>query len=248
LVTDDLLIISAGGPSGRSLIAYNRETGDVVWNAGSDQSAYASPVLATLAGVPQILIVNQDYLVSHRLADGEQLWRNPWPGGSNSNASSSQPVVLPGDRVFISKGYRIGSSLLAIRKDDADQFEVEPLWDPPVRAHMKTKFTNVVIRDGYVYGLDEGILECIELETGERMWKRGRYGHGQIILVGDQILVSTETGGVVLVEASPDSHRELTRFQAIEGKTWNNPALAGRYLLVRNHREAACYELPLAED
>ena len=248
LVTDDLVIVSVGGPDGRSLIAYDRETGDEVWSAGSDQSAYASPVLATLSGVPQVLIVDQDYLVAHRLADGEELWRSPWPGNSNGNASCSQPVVLPGDRVFISKGYRIGSSLLEIRKDDAGQFEAVPLWDPPVRAHMKTKFTNVVIRDGYVYGLDEGILECIELETGERQWKRGRYGHGQIILVGDVILVSTETGEVVLVEASPDAHRELTRFQAIEGKTWNNPALAGRFLLVRNHKEAACYELPLAED
>ena len=90
-------------------------------------------------------------------------------------------------------------------------------------------------------------MECVSLSNGDRRWKRGRYGHGQIILVDDLILISAETGEVALVEASPERYRELGRFQAIEGKTWNNPALAGPYLLVRNDREAACYVLPLAE-
>ena len=248
LVVDDLVIVSAGGPGGRSLIAYNRETGEEVWSAGSDPSSYASPAVATFAGVRQVLVVNQDYLVAHRLADGQELWRSDWPGNSNANASTSQAVPLPGDRVFISKGYGIGCSLLQISKDETDRFLALPVWDPPIRTHMKTKLTNVVVRDGYVYGLDEGVLECLELETGDHKWKRGRYGHGQIILVDDLILITTETGALALVEASPARYRELAYFEAIEGKTWNNPALAGRILLVRNHKEAACYELPLAEE
>jgi outer membrane protein assembly factor BamB len=112
---------------------------------------------------------------------------------------------------------------------------------------MKTKFTNVVVRDGFVYGLDDGIMQCLDLATGDQKWKGGRYGHGQVLLVGDVLLVTTESGEVVLVEAGPTKHRELARFAALTGKTWNNAALAGRYLLVRNAQEAACYELPLLE-
>ena len=112
---------------------------------------------------------------------------------------------------------------------------------------MKTKFANVVVADGHVWGLDDGVLECIELETGKRLWKRGRFRQGQILRAGDVILVQAESGEVVMVEASTEKFVELGRFQAIEGKTWNNLCLAGHRLLVRNAEEAACYELPTAE-
>ena len=104
-----------------------------------------------------------------------------------------------------------------------------------------------MICDRFVYGLDDGILECLDLANGELQWKDGRYGHGQVLLVDRLLLVTTEFGDVALVEANPHEHRELARFAALSGKTWNNPALSGRYLLVRNDQEAACYELPVTE-
>jgi outer membrane protein assembly factor BamB len=114
---------------------------------------------------------------------------------------------------------------------------------------MRTKMSNVVVRDGHVYGLSEGLLQCIELDTGKSRWKKRRspeFGHGQIMLVGDVILAVTEKSGeVVLVEASPRKYRELASLPALEGVTWNNPALSGPYLLVRNAEQAACLELPL---
>ena len=94
--------------------------------------------------------------------------------------------------------------------------------------------------------LDDGVMVCLDPATGERRWKRGRYGHGQVLLVGDLLLVQSEKGEVVLVEPDPDELRELGRFSVFDDKTWNSPALAGRYLLLRNHREAALFELPLA--
>ena len=103
----------------------------------------------------------------------------------------------------------------------------------------------MVHKSGYIYGLDNGRLVCLDLQDGQRKWKRGRYGHGQLILVGDILLIQAESGEVVLVDADPAGFNERARFQAIEGKTWNNPALAGRYLLVRNDREAACYEVKI---
>jgi len=110
---------------------------------------------------------------------------------------------------------------------------------------LKPKFTNLVRRGHHVYGLDEGVLTCVNLESGNREWKEGRYGHGQILLVDDLLLIQAESGDVVLVEISPEKPQQRTKFQALQGKTWNNPVLLRDLLLVRNDHEAACYRLPL---
>jgi outer membrane protein assembly factor BamB len=118
----------------------------------------------------------------------------------------------------------------------------QTLWQSP---RLKSKFAPMVFHDGAVFGLDEGVLVAIDPDSGERLWKKGRYGHGQMILVGGLLLIQAENGNVVLVEANPQEHRELARIEALDGKTWNPPALSGNLLLVRNNTEAACYELPL---
>jgi hypothetical protein len=107
---------------------------------------------------------------------------------------------------------------------------------------------NVIIRDGYVYSLDEVNLECVELDTGNLQWKKRRqssFGHGQVLLVGEHLLVLTEEGEVILSAADPEEYREWGQFQALEGVTWNNPTLVGSLLLLRNAEWAACFELPL---
>lgn len=254
LVVDDLLVIPAGGRApkrgfGRrqgwvSLAAYHRKTGAPVWEGGSRQISYSSPVLATLGGVEQILIVNQDYVTGHDVHTGKVLWEHNWPGSSATNANTSQAVAVPPDRVFLSKGYSHGAALLRLVPKGDGTFDPQQLWHS--RRVMRTKFTNVAVWEGHVYGLSDGILECIDLESGQSTWKRGRYGHGQILRVGDFLLVISEAGELFLVEATPDRpDNVLGQFQAINGKTWNTLALYGPYVLVRNAQEAACYELPL---
>jgi outer membrane protein assembly factor BamB len=139
----------------------------------------------------------------------------------------------------------VGGKLFRVRVAADGAVVADLLWES---RGLKAKFTNVVFRAGYLYGLDDGILVCLDPANGERRWKRGRYGHGQIMLVDDLLIVLGEDGTVALVEAEPEAYRELARFAALEGKTWNHPALSGPYLLVRNDREAACYELPLADE
>ena len=124
------------------------------------------------------------------------------------------------------------------------KFSAVELWKSN---RMKAKFTNLIFHNDHIFGLDDGMFACIDIESGSRKWKDGRYGHGQILLRGNHILVMAENGDIVLLEANPEEQVELTRFAALDGKTWNPPALAGEYLLVRNHREAACYKLPLAK-
>jgi outer membrane protein assembly factor BamB len=137
--------------------------------------------------------------------------------------------------------------LLEFKTDADGKFTIEDLYGGRNR-NMKTKLSNVAIHNGHVYGLDDGIMECLELESGERKWKKGRFGHGQLILVGDDILVLAENGELLILEANPEKYVEHAKIQAITGKTWNTPALAGPYLLVRNDQEAACYKLLLLDE
>jgi outer membrane protein assembly factor BamB len=262
LIVDDLVVVPAGGKKGRAktLVALRAETGDLVWNAENviegdgttDQIAYASPVLATLAGRRQILIVNESTASGHDPKNGVRLWSHPWPGHSNMNASSSQAVPIEPDRVLLSKGYGGGAEMLRLKPGSDGLLEVESVstggeegvWrDPRV---LQTKFSNIVVHEGHLYGLSEGILECVEVDTGKRQWKhsRGRYGHGQILGVGDLLLVLAEDGRLALVELSPRRFTELGSIQALQGKTWNTLCLYGKKLLIRNAQEAACYELP----
>jgi outer membrane protein assembly factor BamB len=110
---------------------------------------------------------------------------------------------------------------------------------------MKTQFNSVSVRDGFFYGLDDSMLACVEMSSGERKWKGGRYGSGQTLLADGLLIIQSEPGAVLLAEAKPDGFVELGRLDALRAKTWNHPTLAGRYLLVRNDREAVCYELPV---
>ena len=246
LIYGDAVIVPAGGPAGDkcvTLVAYDKITGAKLWQGGHRAPGYASPALATLEGVPQILMISEDYAGSYDARTGELLWEVDWPGSSSGNANVSDARPVGPDRVFLSKGYGVGAKLMRVTKKD-DAWTTTKLWASP--RTLRTKFSNVVFKDGFVYGLSEAYLECAELETGKRRWTGSRFGYGQVLGGGDMLLVLSEEGEVALVELSPAKENILARFQAIDGITWNMPALAGKHLLVRNAREAACYELPLA--
>jgi outer membrane protein assembly factor BamB len=245
LVLGNLVVVCPTGENRISLAAYDRSDGHRVWQAGEDQASYGSPMLAEIAGQPQILVYNRAGLAAHEPATGKMLWRFPWTNPERVNASQPIPNAGGPGTVFLSTGYNKGSTLFTVTRSADGVWSVEPVWE---NNKLKTKFTTPVLRDGHAYGLDDGILACLEVATGKQKWKDGRYRHGQVLLAGDLLIVQGEFGDVVLVDAVPDGHHELGRFTALKGKTWNNPALSGRYLLLRNDHEAACYELPLRKD
>jgi outer membrane protein assembly factor BamB len=246
LVLEDrkLVLVCPAGPGGPSLAAYDIDSGQLQWTGGTNRASYSSPAFVTIHGVPQTLVHDEQGLTGHCLSDGHALWHFPWTNSVVTNAS--QPITHAGrpDRVFLATDYGVGGALIEIASAVDQPWQVRQLWT--TRA-MKTKFCTAVLHDGYIYGLDEGIMACIDLADGRRQWKGGRYGHGQLLLAGDLLIVQTEMGDVVLVDPQPDELREWGRLPALTGKTWNHPALAAPYLLVRNAEEAAYYELPLTE-
>ena len=108
---------------------------------------------------------------------------------------------------------------------------------------MKNKFNSSVLHEGYVYGLDEGILSCVDVNTGARKWKGGRYGYGQIVLASGHLIVMADNGELALVKASPTEYTEVAKFPALSDKTWNYPAIANGRLFVRNSKEMAVYKI-----
>ena len=236
---DGVVVVLAGGPGGRSLVAYDARTGERRWSGGDDPAAYSSPRVATLGGVRQVVVLSLDSLAGHDVGTGAVLWRDPWPERAEK---VSQPVVLGDDLVFVSMGYGVGGRLVKVSRSAGGTWRADLVWQT---RQLKAKFTQVVEHRGFLYGLDEGVLVCLDPKDGERRWKSGRYGHGQVLLVDDLLLVQAEDGEVVLVEPGPERHVELARFQAVEGRAWATPALVGDLLLVRGDVEAACYRLPI---
>jgi outer membrane protein assembly factor BamB len=154
----------------------------------------------------------------------------------------ANPVRVSSNSVFLSAGYGVGGELLELSQTTTGSLEVRSVW---TSKRLKAKFSNPVFRDGFIYGLDDGILACLDAKDGAQRWKEGRHGHGQGLLVGELYLLMAENGELVLLHPTPDGPGELARLKVFSDKTWNPIALAGDLLLVRNDREAACYRLPL---
>ncbi len=239
LIVDDKVIVQPGGPSGKSVIAYNKVSGQKVWSVLDDKAAYASPMLAVVAGERQILVVTDSRLVGLAPESGKLLWEYPY---TSPEVNTTQPVLLGEDRIFFSSGNQHGSVVLEIEKN-AGGLIAKRIWE---NKRMKNRFSTSVLYKGFLYGLDGGILACVDAATGDLKWKGGRYGLGQILLAGANLIVLTETGELALVAANPEKLDELAKFPAIEGKTWNYPAIAEGRLFVRNELEMACYRISAA--
>jgi len=236
LVVGDVVIVAAAG----ALVAYDLATGEPRWFGPDGGSGYSSPHLATIHGVPQILLLSGTGATSVGPTDGKRLWEDPLPPG----ARIVQPAVTAEGDVLVHDGEGNGMRRVAVANGPGG-WTVEERWTSD---GLNPYFNDFVVHEGHAFGFDGSSLACIDLKDGGRKWKGGRYGHGQLVLLPDQdlLLVLSEEGELALVGATPDQFTELARFPAIKGKTWNHPVLVGDVLLVRNGQEMAAFRLPLA--
>ncbi len=249
LVYQDKVIVPAGGPSidpeksTTTLIAFDKKTGKEIWRGGKRMVAYGSPSLETVLGKLQIVLVAEDHAVGHDPESGIELWNHERAGKSNANANCSQVTFVADNRLALSKGYNLGGELIEL-SEDGGVISVRSLkTDSRV---MKTKLTSPVVFQGHAFSLSDGYLECTDLETLSRKWKqRGRFGNGQLLLVGDRLLVHAEGGQLLLISADPTEFQELGSIKTISGTCWNNLCLYGNLLMVRSELEMACFELPI---
>jgi outer membrane protein assembly factor BamB len=242
LVVAGMVVVYAGGEPDKGLLAYHADSGKPAWTAATGPISYSSPQLATIGDKEQILFLSDQGVMSVDPASGKLLWEHA--AAAPKIWRAVQPRALGNSQVLIGSE-DLGSMLIDV-KHEKDVWTATENW---ASRAMRPAFNDSVLYDGSLYGFDGSILCCLDVQTGKRRWKQGRYGHGQVLLLADQgiLLVLSEAGEAVLVAANPKQHEELGRFQAIEGKTWNHPVIAHGRLYVRNDEELACYELKLAE-
>jgi outer membrane protein assembly factor BamB len=245
LVAGDVVVVFAGGSAPQQLLAYRAATGTLAWTAAAGTMSYSSPQMVSVGGRPQVLFLAEGGLTAVDPATGKVLWEHEAPWAGPALPRSLQPQQLSATKLLMAAD-DLGTVLLELKRDGG-AWQAERRWTSTA---LKPAYNDFVVQDGAVYGFHGGILGCIDLHTGKRRWRGGRYGKGQLLLLAEQklLLVLAEDGQVVLVTANPDRHEELGSFQAIEGKTWNHPVIAHGRLYVRNAREMACYDLTAGAD
>ena len=231
LVIGDLVIVAASG----QLVAYDAAAGTRRWLGPAGGGSYSSPQFVTIDGVAQVMLVNGAGVTSVAVADGKQLWEHKW-----SSNFMVQPALI-GESDILLTSQENGARRIAV-SHNASGWNVAERW---TSNGLKPYFNDFVVHKGHAFGFDGRILACIDLANGERKWKGGRYGNGQLLLLADEdvLIVLSEDGELAFVGATPDQYKELARFPALNGKTWNHPALVGDILLVRNGEEMAAFRL-----
>ena len=237
LLLDDMVIVAAAG----KLVAYDVAGGVMRWASADRGPSYSSPHLLTIDGVPQIVLLTGRGGAGIAPADGTMLWELTVPSSALA-ATIVQPALTANGELLVGDGQASNMRRVAV-VNGANGWTVAEQW---VSNRLKPLFNDFVVHEGHAYGFDGTILACIDLTDGNRKWKGGRYGNGQLLLLAEQdlLLVTSEEGELILVNATPDGFTERARFAAIEGKTWNHPALIGDVLLIRNGQEMAAFRLP----
>jgi len=247
-VVDGSLVYVAGGGAGQSMLAFKQATGELAWKSGDGGITHATPVVATIQGVRQVIYLLQTGLVSVEAASGRPLWNFPFPYRTCTGCS---PVVA-GDVVFCTAGYEIGGAACQVVRN-GDGFEAKELWRVTGNKDVASLWSTPVQKDGFLYGMisfkrfGSGPLKCVDLKTGTVRWEKPGFGAGQVILAGKYLLALADDGQLVVVEAAPEAYKEVARFKAVAGKCWSTPALSNGHVFVRSTKEGACFDLAAAK-
>lgn len=239
LVYGDKVAVFVGAKD-KGVAVFNAADGKEVWMNGLGGHSYVSSHLAKIAGAETLLNTTNHGVQGLDPATGKQLWNHEWKLGNV--VPCVQPTVLDGDRVALGAAFGLGTRVFNVTKGSEEQMTKE------LATHVAFKpyYSDYVTIGDVAYGFDGAIFGCYDLKSGKRIWKGGRYGSGQVLLLADQnmLLVISETdGNVVLVQAEQSGHKEVAKFKALTGKTWNHPVVAHGKLLVRNGEEIACFDV-----
>jgi outer membrane protein assembly factor BamB len=238
------LVYVAGGGAGQAMLAFRKGSGELAWKAGTDTMTHATPVVASIHGVQQVIYIMQSGLVAVSADGGKPLWSHAFPFRT---ATACSPVVA-GNTVFITAAYDVGGAACEVSKQ-GDAFAVREVWRDKGNATTASLWSTPVAYGGHLYGMisgkkyGTGPLKCVDLKTAQLKWEQPGFGAGNVILSGNTLIALSDDGHVALVEATPDGYREKGRFKAVDGKCWSTPALSNGRLYVRSTLEGACYEL-----
>ena len=253
LVEGESLLVEVGGRAGQSIVAFDKKSGDVIWDSHTDKLGYSSPIAVTVKGIRQIIFFTGTKLVSVSPEDGKLYWKYSWK--TNYDANAATPVFIPPDKVFISSGYGKGAAVVQIRifvdpadkapaavqiKENRGTIRIDEIWKS---RKMKNHFASSVLYGNYLYGFDNSILKCIEANTGEEQWKTRGFGKGTLMLADGHLIILSDKGKLALAEATPVGFQEKASVKVLSGLCWTMPTLSGGKLYLRNEKEMVCLDM-----
>ena len=245
LVVNGIVSVFAGGPNGKGVLAYQADTGEPAWTSGGGEQSYCSTQLSTIDGVEQLLVATELGVTAFEPVQGAVLWQFDWllEGGM---ARVIQPAIVGATDFLVGTGFGNGTKRVRVTRQ-GETWTTQELWHSTA---FKPYYNDFVIHGNSLYGFDSTFFVCVGLDDGKVKWKARGYGNGEVVLLADQglLIVLTEQGEVVLVEANDSKHVVLGRIAGITGKTWNHPVVAHGKLFIRNGEEAAAFELPVLEE
>ena len=234
-VVDDQRVFVPGGGPGRSMLAFNRLNGELIWKTGDELMTHVTPLLTSMGGAEQILFFMQSGIHALTPDKGELIWKAEFP----YNVSTAAAPVVFNDFVYASAGYGIGAKLFQVNGDS-----VEKKWEKPNR--LQNHWSTPVFYKGHLYGMfsfkryGRGPMKCIDPLTGKEKWSKAGFGPGNCILVNDKLVALSDSGELVIVEATPDDYKEISRDKVLSGKCWSMPAINNGKIYLRSTTEGAC--------
>ena len=233
LVEKDWVLTETGGKDKASVVALDKQTGAVIWQAGNDPAGYSSLMACDLGGQRCLLQFCAANLVCRSMKDGAELWRVPWKTSPAVNAAT--PLIV-GDEVFVSSGYNYGCGLFKMTLTGAQE-----VWR---NKNMRNHVNSCIYLNGFLYGYNESELTCLDWKSGEVKWHTNAYGKGSLQAGGGKLILYGQKGKLGLAEPSPEAFKELGSFQALTGNnTWANPVLTNGLIYVRSLEKMAAFDV-----
>ena len=236
LVNRNLVLIEAGGKSGHSLMAFDKNSGETAWTTGSDERGSSSPIIATIGQTRQAVFFTAYGLIAVAPQKGRVLWQYPWITSQSTNVVT--PVFIPPNRFFISSSSDMGGSVVEVTATDKG-YEVAEVWR---NKNMRNHFATSIYYQGHLYGFDGSTLKCLDAATGEEKWKA--QGKGTLIVADGHLVILDERCNLSIVEATPEGFVEKANTQVFRrSRCGTVPSLANGRIYLRDNKEIVRIDL-----
>ena len=223
-VKGDKVFVEPGG-QGHASVCLDKKTGKILWQAGDDAAAYATPRILELGGRPVLVSFNAFGLVGKNPDNGTEFWRQRWR--TNYDVNSASPAQIGKDRLFVSSGYGTGCALYQIMDST-----LKEVWK---NDNMHNKHTVSVLHDGALYGFDEDNLVCLDPESGKRLWKQEGFNKGALINSGGKLVILGENGKFALADASKAGFKSTFETDLFhEFHCWTQPVLSNGRIFTKD--------------
>jgi len=241
LVEGSRLLLNVGGTDGAGIVAFDRDTGKVLWKATDHGASYASAIMADLAGERLAVFFTREGLVLLDPADGRVVYERRWRARSNASVNAATPIVAE-NTIFLSSSYGVG----ALALDFSASLEPRELWSG--EDSLTNHYSTAVLHNGVLYGYhgrqEHGqSLRAIELRTGKVLWEERGFGAGSVTLAAGRLLLLREEGELVLAETSRERFHPISRAQVFSGETRAYPAPANGVLYARDETTLAALKI-----